>query len=188
MNLTKYVAAAAAALALGVSASSAGASIIDWTLSNLVFDDGGVATGTFSTDSTTGDVTAFDIVTTAGTTLPAFTYDSSTSFLFANNAFGPNSFILANADLTRYINLEFVNALTSTGVDQLILGQPYGAPGYLMAGSWDCDNCNSVRGAISGEAISGTPEPGAWALMLVGFGGLGVMLRASRSRASAAIA
>ena len=37
-----------------------------------------------------------------------------------------------------------------------------------------------------GVAISGTPEPGIWGLMLVGFGGLGAMLRRRRAAAFAA--
>ena len=39
---------------------------------------------------------------------------------------------------------------------------------------------------LNQQALSGTPEPATWGLMLVGFGGLGAMLRRRRSVALAA--
>lgn len=33
--------------------------------------------------------------------------------------------------------------------------------------------------------LSATPEPASWALMLIGFGGLGAALRSSRQKAAA---
>ncbi len=53
------------------------ASTIVWTLDGVTFEDGGTASGTFATDSTTGAVTSFNIVTTFGTTLEGTTYNSS---------------------------------------------------------------------------------------------------------------
>ncbi|THD50568.1 MAG: PEP-CTERM sorting domain-containing protein [Phenylobacterium sp.] len=41
---------------------------------------------------------------------------------------------------------------------------------------------------ISNALPGGVPEPGAWTLMLLGFGGLGAALRASRARREAASA
>lgn len=41
-----------------------------------------------------------------------------------------------------------------------------------FGGVWDFD----------GARIAGIPEPGTWALMIVGFGGVGAMLRANRRR------
>jgi hypothetical protein len=39
---------------------------------------------------------------------------------------------------------------------------------------------------IGGVSVSAVPEPAVWAMMLVGFGGLGVSLRSSRRRATLA--
>jgi choice-of-anchor C domain-containing protein len=64
--------------------------------------------------------------------------------------------------------LEFFNAGTSTlSFNSKDVGSPYGP-------------------VIGGVSVSGVPEPGVWAMMLVGFGGLGASLRASRRRASLA--
>ena len=64
------------AFALGIAAfaGSATASILNWELENVQFDDGGQMSGTFSVDTTVGVVTAFDITTTAGSILAGFHY------------------------------------------------------------------------------------------------------------------
>jgi hypothetical protein len=62
---------------LAISAMPAQASVIDWTLQNVVFSDGGSASGTFSTDSATGDVLNFDITTTSGSKLGGTVYDDT---------------------------------------------------------------------------------------------------------------
>src|ERR1700759_1753847 len=114
----------ALALAIGAAFSSAPAhaSTIDWMLSGVTFDDGGTASGTFSTDSTSGDVIAFDIVTTPGTTLGGATYDSTAFNIYSSNGiYSPHSFIVTNFNTDTYVNFEFVDALTGSGTDQLIL-------------------------------------------------------------------
>jgi hypothetical protein len=49
----------------------------------------------------------------------------------------------------------------------------------LTDGSWECDDCAPVRN-ITGGFASTVPEPASWALMLIGFGALGLGLRATR--------
>ena len=44
----------------------------------------------------------------------------------------------------------------------------------------------SAGGALTTNAIGGVPEPATWAMMLVGFGGLGSVLRRRRTRVSLA--
>jgi hypothetical protein len=190
MKIIKQAACVAVAFSLGLGAASAHAANINWTLHDVVFDDGGVATGTFSTDSTTGDVTAFDVVTTTGTTMSAFTYDSGTSFLYANNYWAPFSFILADFAVDRYLEFQFTHTLSNSSLNALVVGPPTsngytaGPVHYGFNGSWDCGNCTPIRSAVSGFAAA--PEPGAWALMIVGFAGLGGALRFSRRQAVAA--
>jgi len=45
-----------------------------------------------------------------------------------------------------------------------------------------------VDGKSQGFVLPGVPEPATWGLMLVGFGGMGAMLRANRRRAAAVVA
>jgi hypothetical protein len=43
-------------------------------LEGVTFDDGGNANGTFSTDSSTGDIVSYDITTTTGTAVLGAVY------------------------------------------------------------------------------------------------------------------
>jgi hypothetical protein len=155
-----------------LNCASAHASTIDWTLSGVTFQDGGVATGTFSTDSTTGNVTAFNITTTDGSILNGAKYDSTTSEIM-NNLFIANSFVAVfSNNLTPYIELGFVNPLTSPEVDPLV-------PGFTSSysGSWECCSDNGDMREITGGAavstVSAVPEPSTWVMMVLGFLGLG---------------
>ncbi len=121
MTRLRYLTATALFVGAAFSSLPANASTIDWTLSGVTFDDGGTATGTFSTDSTSGNVTAFDIVTTAGTTLGGATYNSTASGIYSSDGvYSPNSFIVENFNTSTYVNFEFVNPLTAPGTDDLI--------------------------------------------------------------------
>ena len=93
------------AFALAVTAGPATASILNWELENVVFDDGGQMSGTFSVNTTTGEVTAFDIVTTTGSILTGFDYDEATGFVGGDLLSG-NSFIVQDNDQTRYIQFD----------------------------------------------------------------------------------
>jgi hypothetical protein len=159
-------------LALAMSAAVSApvlASVIDWTLEGVTFDDGGTASGTFSTDSSTGNIVSYDITTTPGSSLVGTEYDSTTAPFVANNQSGPNSFALLTGGL--YINLTFLNPLTSPGIDPIVIGN-YQASN--TAKSWECNNCSPIRLIATGEAVSSpVPEPSTWAMMLVGFAALG---------------
>lgn len=175
----------ATVISVGAAFSSipANASTIDWQLSGVTFDDGGTASGTFSTNSTNGDVIAFDIVTTGGTTLGGTAYDSTASNTFSSNGiYSPNSFILSNFDTSTYVNFEFDNPLTGNGIDKLILSD----------GSYECNMCATVRDVVSGEAISdiGTaPIPPSIAIFATGLGAIGLLeWRRKRKNAAAGVA
>ncbi len=160
----------ASAFTLGISSSANAASIV-WTLSNVVYDDGATASGTFVTDSTTGLASAVNVSITAGL-LSAFTYDSSNSTIFNNPFFTPDSFLALATGTTRYIHFAFANSLAAPGVNPLSIGI------YPVRSSWDCDNCNNVRYAVSGFAsAAAVPEPASWALMIAGFGLVGAATR-----------
>lgn len=178
----KFMNLIGAAVALAcVAGAPAHAVTLNWTLHNVAFNDGGTASGTFSTDSANGQVTAFNIGTTAGTIRGAAAYNPATSTVFGYNIFSANSFtIVTKNTFNPYLNLSFAHTLASGGVNTLNVGGP-------GAGSWECSNCDALRSVISGSA-STVPEPASWALMLVGFGGLGMALRAQRRTVRVAVA
>jgi PEP-CTERM motif len=168
--MKKFVLAFAAGTMALCAAAPASAATILWTLRNVTFNDGGQASGTFSTDSNTGLATAFNISTTAGSILTsAFNYTSSNSQLFIQNFFSPQSFIVVNNPFNRYINLAFANSLAVGGVNPL-------RTSGLLSGSWECTNCGSLR-LITGGVATSVPEPAAWALMIAGFGLSGAAIR-----------
>ena len=156
---------------------------MNWTLTGVVFGDGGKASGTFSIDSATGLLTAYDITTTGGTTLGGSVYDSATSSPSCQNCLLSNSFILNISDLSFAISLSFSNPLTTPGVNPLVLSALSDVP----SGSWECAGatCDPVRLAVSGVAISATPLPAALPLFATGIGALGLLgWRRKRKRAA----
>jgi len=168
MKTRIIVAAALAALTVALPAKAV---TLAWTLSGVTFDDGGTAIGTFTTDSTTGHLMTYSIDTTAGSTLGAFHYDPTTSFKYFNNS---SSFLVVNTAITRFINFAFVNPLTSGGVDPFVVG------------SYECNNCGLVRRVTGGVASTATvPEPASWALLVAGFGLVGVIARRRTVRVAA---
>jgi hypothetical protein len=157
------------------------ASTILWTLDGVTFEDGGTASGTFATDSTTGAVTSFNIVTTTVGSFAGTTYDSSTYSAF-DNFFSPNSFAIAAGTLP-YINLAFLNALNSAGTNPLLVSSQL--PPEEVAFECGDNICEASRFASAGSAIGvveAIPEPSTWAMLILGFAGLGFLSYRRRKR------
>lgn len=153
------------------------ASTILWTLNGVTFEDTGTASGTFTTDPTTGAVTSFNIVTTLGSTLGGTTYNSSPysaedNFLFANSF----AIIAPNALLLPVINLAFLNPLTGAGANPLQVS--FALPTNQVAFECSDNTCEIARFATAGSAIGvveAIPEPSTWAMLILGFAGLGFL-------------
>jgi hypothetical protein len=156
------------ALGAAVLAEPATASILDWELENVLFDDGGRMSGTFSVNTTNGAVIAFDITTTTGSILAGFHYDGATGFAGGDLLSG-NSFIIQDNEQDRYIQFDFANSLVSGGVNPLL------PPPVVGSGSFECNNCVVVRTVLDGgdARTIAVPELSTWAMLLVGFAGLG---------------
>jgi hypothetical protein len=161
-----------ASLMLLTVSQAAHAFTINWTLQDVLFKDGATASGTFSTDSITGSVVDFDIVTSPGS-LGGFTYKPPSSTLFSNS----NGF-LVDGD-PDFIMLIFANPLDSPGVDQLV-------PGDVLCGVGSCESDGSeVRVVSGGEAIAEgvTPVPPGLPLLAAGLIMIGLFVwRGGRRR------
>lgn len=72
---------------------------------------------------------------------------------------------------------------STTGQGELTLHLPRGSQGPTSGTSYLDDLTNTAGFQLDGHI--GVPEPAAWALMIVGFGGAGAMLRRRRTLAAA---
>ncbi len=175
------VAGCAAALTAATVPTAASADVV-WTV-NGTFDDGGTVSGFFDID-VYGYVDGFNLQTAGGSTDAGFDYDPSDSY-FSNGTF----YVDAQPGYQSDLHLEFADNLTVASADNAIQGGE-GGP------SWECQNSyscylpadGSIRYIATGFASAGgVPEPAAWALMILGFGGVGAMLR-NRRRPAIAVA
>lgn len=185
MKLLKLFAGAALAASISASALPANAETLLWTLANVTFGDGGTVFGTFSTDSSTGDMTTYDITTTGGGKLPGAEYDSANSWINSLHL-TPYSYLISTLTGPSYIELAFANPLTLEANDPLLV-----SVGHPKDASYECNNCTPIRyitggmAVFSGVASLAVPEPAAWMMMLVGFGGVGAAIRSRRRFAAA---
>jgi hypothetical protein len=180
MNIRQTIAASVIAVcAFGVSAANAD---VEW-LVNGTFDDGGQVNGTFTIDVYGYLLSNFNLQTTTGSTLPGFDYNNSDSW-YSNGTF----YVDAQPGYKNDLHLQFLNDLNVAAPTDPLVGGP-GGPSYECADSWSCyvPSGGTTRYITQGFATA-VPEPAAWAMMLVGFFGVGFMMRGSRRKDAIAVA
>jgi PEP-CTERM motif len=148
---------------LVAAAVPAKAAVYDWTLSGVSFSDGGTASGTltFGVIVLPSDVelTAYNIVTTTGSVLSGNTYQGTTAQFVSSVGFD----LSANSEL---LHLNF---------SALSLDSPSSLSGYEFVGG-------NFRTITSGSITASIPEPSTWAMLLLGFAGLGFMAYRRKSK------
>ncbi len=160
---------AAAALALALGAVEARADHV-FTLSGVTFDDGGTASGTFTTDDTLKNLLDFDITTSPGTDI-GFHYTSATVISTPTDL--PFILVLETASLDHLMELTFTN-LTATG-SPITLGDNVS----FEQGT----TVNARRLVTGGEVIAAGAVPEPSSLMMgsvAALAGLAVCARRSR--------
>ena len=137
---------------------SASAAPVTWTLSNITFTDGGIATGSFTYDADTNIVSTWNITVSGGntTSFPPFTYNPSDSsvdtplFAFVLPPTDP-----AFIDDYRVLRLYPISPLTDAGGVVSLDMNP-------TDGSVECFNCGPYRPVTGGTLdATATPEPGS---------------------------
>ena len=152
---------------------------INWAFNNAVFDDGGMATGSFIYDADTNIHSNISITTSAGSSFVGSTYFTHLSTFSAAGFLGPVDSIAADlgAAGAHSMSLFFVGGLGNAGgtVSLLILapspsGNINGSRENLCdLGSPTCAGSNGIRGFVQGTVV-GTmvPEPAGLALFSLG--------------------
>lgn len=172
-RLKRFLAGTACALGLLLTATAAQADSITWTLQDVTFSDGGTASGTFTTDSTSGDLLSWDITTIQTTTsYTGWEYTPESSNLGADTS---DSFTLDPDGLNSptLLLLTFENPLTAAGLDAIVTGSS-----SIEEGQNCCQTF--IRTVTSGDAISSAPEPAEYAMLFGGLGLTGLVTRRTR--------
>ena len=164
---------AAAALALALGADEARADHI-FTLSDVTFDDGTLATGTFTTNDALTSLVDFDITTTTGA-IAGFHYTPGTAGSGSSSL--PAIIVLEPASLDHILQLTFDGSLQLTGAP-ITIGQ---------FDSFEQDSNNTHRQVTGGAVVaSAVPEPSSLVLVgtaaMAGLGGLWARRRRAASR------
>jgi hypothetical protein len=186
----------AAALLAGAATAAHAAQDVHWDVTG-VFADGGTLSGFFDVDKA-GVLFDWNIVTTAGTGASPFageTYENGLSGATSGNA---DSVIDVGFHFNNVLNLAFASSLFTPIASNALLVAGSPGPSFECIGSFSCGNgvAGTNRFLISGSAVAsgttisgagggggngpGVPEPASWALMILGFGATGALLRTRR--------
>ena len=166
LHITSLLMATALVLSLGVVDARADHV---FTLSGVAFDDGGTATGTFTTDNSLTNLVSYDI-TTSGGTLAGFDYTPATTVSFSSVPF---ILVLETTSLDHLIQLTFTD-LTVAG-SPITIGQ---------FDSFEQDPSGAHRQVTTGSVLGASvPEPSSLALAgTAALAGLGLAGAASPRR------
>jgi len=132
---------------------------------------GGDVSGTFTINVYGYLENNFSLTTTAGGGFSGFTYNASNSF-YSNG----NFYVDAQPGYVQDLHLAFLDSLLVPNLNNPIVGGS-GGPSYECIGSYSCytqPSGGSYRYIGTGFA-SAVPEPATWAMMVLGFLGLGFM-------------
>ena len=185
------------AFAFGVliaAISNASADIVSYTLHDVTFNDGGTATGTFVIDYDLKKFTSVDITTHQGSN-SAFPPDRNFpnlpftgDFCVTNCGGGPapdiilHTYLFIGPDCTICLYMEF----DQTSATVLTLRTGPLVNGGELAGTATHDARYFLTGYASSEPIAtAVPEPSTWAMMLLGFAGVGFLTYRRRTQFAA---
>ena len=152
-----------------LSATTANATPITWTLQNVVFNDGGVATGTFTYDADTDTLTNVSITTTAGSIRGGDTYGVGTNNEHDTLFDAINTFPV-QVGVTPRLIFSLASPMTNAG-GTIAIGNPFRLE--FTCGNSNCQVITQGRSMVSGSINA--PEPTA--MLLFGTAAAGLLAR-----------
>jgi hypothetical protein len=168
------IAVAAPALALALVAAPAQATVT-FNVSGS-YSDGGTLSGTFTTDDALTTLESTSLTVSGGTLGLDGVIFNEASYITAGTQDLPNSFsLLALSSVNKSLSLVFSSPLTLSGATLSTASDNY----QQFVGTRTI-----VRGSVVNANPSALPEPATWAMMLLGFGGIGFQLRRRRSQSA----
>jgi len=142
---------------------------VTWSLTNVAFDDGATASGSFVWDADSRVMSSWTINVMGGSELPDFTYNSNDSFFFSYSAWSSQLTLQFNDNSSnRQLRLTPVSDLTNDGLTTDIdLNTAY------QSGSIECNNCYPSRTITAGafttmQPASDVPEPATEGITVLG--------------------
>lgn len=201
-----------ASLCVALAGPASAHTIATFALDGVTFDNGGTASGGFDYDVNTGTVSNVNIPTTLNFNLgtrapPGFTFTWSAAFatsigdsLSASSATNPSQFLIAmvhhapeGAEILSFILADSSGQVLNQPLSTSNVVKGASFPLYVItnnasfASSTDTGVVNYMTGgSLDVTALSTVPEPSTWAMMILGFGGLGIAMRSRRRQAAAA--
>ncbi len=139
-----------------------------WTLTDVMFEDGGMATGSFSFDAGSNTYSDIMLATTAASSFP----DTDYSAFQAGNA---TTLQVANG--LSVLQLAFVDALTDLGGTVALGSNSDGRSPFegICNGSVPCRDYTSMRNIVLGSVtteVAALAEPGSLSLLLISLAGI----------------
>ncbi len=179
MQARHLLASATLMATMALTSQAAQAAAVTWTLDNVIFYDGGTASGSFTFDAATNTYTAWSITTTATTNAAADGGYPLNGATYTTNT-------LTGASSSSYLNPYGLTVKTAGGADSLSLvfnSVLTGAGGTiaLKTGSENAGFGFESRSLESGS-VSAVPLPGALPMFVAGLGILGLVRGRRRFR------
>jgi hypothetical protein len=179
--MKRLAAISAAIVALAVAAPAWAAKT--FVLDNVTLQGGGTLTGTFTTDDALSSLIGINITASAGSYGPGvfsvFNYNNAALADWVS--LPTQGFRIQTAGAAQQLRLDF-NPLTLTGANILNTSSEYqrlGGPRAVLTGRVMLQESSP---------ISAVPEPATWAMMIIGFGAVGSMVRTTRRRNAFSVA
>lgn len=157
-------------------ATTANATPITWTLQDFVFNDGGVATGTFVYDADTNMTTNIAITTTAGSIRGGNTYGVATVNSGASLFDALDTFPV-QVGVTPRLIFNLASPMTNAG-GTIAIGNPFRLE--VTCAVANCGAGSQGRSIVTGSITANAPEPTAILLFATAAAGLLARRRCAR--------